>query len=505
MRNNFEFCVRLKLIFLLLSSFGLGGAIGQEPGPNVIQWSQFRGQNAAGIAEGQTTVPVEFGPKKNLLWKTEVPSGASSPCIWENRIFLTAYDRSSKKLEVICTDRSNGKIVWRRAVEVDNIEKVHAASSPASGTAATDGEHVYVYFGSRGLLCYDFDGELIWSIDMPIPITRNGSGTSPVVVGDLVLLNRDQKNDPHLLAVDKTNGDVVWKHVFHFAPGILTEGYATPIIHHDQVILHTHEGIRAISLSEGKSIWQVNTITTGCSTPVIFGNNLFVATWQNLGEPSLRRKIPTFEDLKEYDKDQDGTIGFDEFPWKFLLFDRPEAVDEKGVQLPLRFLLGSVDDDKNRKLTQQEWDKFTQQWAGDVKDHGLLSIKLGGEGNVSETHVSVLEKQSIPEVPSPLVHDGRIYMIKNGGIVNCLDAETGKGLFKQRISARGSYYASPIVVGDNIYLTSGQGVVTVLRAADELDVIAMNDLSERIMATPAAVDGTLYIRTDEHLYAFSLR
>ncbi len=237
--------------------------------------------------------------------------------------------------------------------------------------------------------------------------------------------------------------------------------------HHDQVILHTHEGIRAISLSEGKSIWQVNTMTTGCSTPVIFGNNLFVATWQNLGEPSLRRKIPTFEDLKEYDKDQDGTIGFDEFPGKFLLFDRPEADDEKGVQLPLRFLLGSVDDDKNRKLTQQEWDKFTQQWAGDVKDHGLLSIKLGGEGNVSETHVSVLEKQSIPEVPSPLVHDGRIYMIKNGGIVNCLDAETGKGLFKQRISARGSYYASPIVVGDNIYLTSGQGVVTVLRAADE--------------------------------------
>jgi outer membrane protein assembly factor BamB len=362
---------------------------------------------------------------------------------------------------------------------------------------------LYAYFGSRGLLCYDLEGNPVWSIDMPVPVTRNGSGTSPVVTGDVVLLNRDQENDPHLLAVNKATGEVVWKHPHLFAGGFHTEGYATPILWNGQVILHTHEGIRAIALGDGKLIWQVNTSSTGCSTPVISGNKLFVATWQNLGEEALRQKLPTFELLLEHDTDDSGAITFEEFPNKYLLFDRPEAVDEKGVRAPLRMLLGMIDADQDRELTEKEWKQFSQRFSTHITDHGLLSIELGGEGDVTETHVSVLEKKNIPEVPSPLVHQGRIYMVKNGGIVNCLDATSGDGLYRKRISASGSYYASPIAVGDKIYLASGQGVVTVLRAGDKLDVIAENDLSERIMATPAAVNDTLYVRTNEHLYAFA--
>lgn len=469
----------------------------------VVQWTQFRGPNSSGIARDQNHVPIELGPQTNVRWKTPLPPSASSPCIWDDRVFLTGFNKASQSLEVICLDRGDGKILWRRDAGAEKIEKVHAASTPASGTVTTDGQRIYAYFGSRGLLCFDFEGNPVWSIDMPVPATRNGSGTSPVIAGQVVLLNRDQRNDPHLLAVDRATGDVVWKHPHVFGPGMLTEGYATPILWNDQVILHTHEGIRAIALSDGKPVWQVNVSTTGCSTPVISGNKLFVATWQNMGEEGLRQKLPKFEQLLKHDADENGTIAFQEFPGKYLVFDRPEARDEQHVSLPLRMILGMVDSDQDRELTKEEWQTFAQRFSTFITDHGLLSIELGGEGDVTETHVTVLERKNIPEVPSPLAHQGRIYMVKNGGIVTCLDATSGDVLYRKRIPASGSYYASPIAVGDHIYLASGKGVITVLRGGEKLDVMAENDLGERIMATPAAVDETLYVRTNDHLYAFA--
>lgn len=137
-----------------------------------------------------------------------------------------------------------------------------------------------------------------------------------------------------------------------------------------------------------------------------------------------------------------------------------------------------------------------------LNDHGLLSIDLGGKGDITKTHVTVIETRNIPEVPSALAHQGRIYLVKDGGIVNCFDAKLGKRLFRTRLAATGSYFASPIAVNDRIYLTSVAGRITVLLAGDEYGVIAANDLSERILATPAVVDGTLYVRTLQHLYAF---
>ena len=503
MPHSIALSIRVLLIICICAVAADGQDDAEPSSSDVVRWTQFRGPNCSGDAGKQDGVPIEFGPATNVHWKTPLTPGASSPCIWGDRIFLTGFDRVKQQLEVLCLDRTDGRILWRTEVKTDTIEKVHSASTPASGTIATDGERVYAYFGSRGLLCYDNEGEMVWSIEMPVPSTRNGSGTSPVVAGDVVLLNRDLPQDPHLLAVNKVTGETVWKHPHLFGPGILTEGYATPIIWKDQVILHTHEGIRAIALSSGKAVWQVNALTTGCSTPVISGNQLYVATWQNLGEPALRREIPSFEQLKEHDADENGAIGFEEFPGNYLLFDRPEAADEKNVRLPIKMVLGMADKDQNRELTEEEWKGFGGLFSSFMGDHGLLSIELGGQGNVTETHVKVLEKKNIPEVPSPLAHQDRIYLVKNGGIVSCVETGSGEVLYRKRISASGSYYASPIAVGDRIYLASGQGVITVLQAGDTLDVIATNDLSERILATPAAVDDTLYVRTDGHLFAFT--
>src|SRR5215813_7386564 len=111
-------------------------------------WPQFRGPNSSGLGTGKP--PVHFDPGRNVQWKTAVGSGLSSPIIWADRVFLTEFDQASQKLATLALDRRTGNILWRRAVEVEKMEKVHPISSPAAPTPATDGERVYVYFGSYG-------------------------------------------------------------------------------------------------------------------------------------------------------------------------------------------------------------------------------------------------------------------------------------------------------------------------------------------------------------------
>jgi outer membrane protein assembly factor BamB len=136
---------RVSLITLLaivvLSNFAV---VAQQGGK--ASWPQFRGPNSSGLGGGQP--PVHFGPDQNVRWKTPVGPGLSSPIIWDRRIFLTEFDRANKQLTTLCIDRRTGKILWRRTVAPEQIEKVHEISSPAGSTPVTDGERVYVYFGS---------------------------------------------------------------------------------------------------------------------------------------------------------------------------------------------------------------------------------------------------------------------------------------------------------------------------------------------------------------------
>ena len=113
-------------------------------------------------------------------------SGLSSPIIWEGRVFLTEFDRAKRQLATLCIDRRTGKILWRRTVAAAQIEKVHEISSPAGATPATDGERVYVYFGSYGLVCYDLNGNQKWERRLPLPENPYGAVASPIIAGELL-------------------------------------------------------------------------------------------------------------------------------------------------------------------------------------------------------------------------------------------------------------------------------------------------------------------------------
>src|SRR5262249_61116877 len=114
-------------------------------------------------------------------------------------------------------------------------------------------------------------------------------------------------------------------------------------------------------------------------------------------------------------------------------------------------------------------------------NHGLLAIRPEGES----ASIVWRENVSIPEVPSPLLYNGRIYLVRNGGVVTCLDAASGKLIFRARVGAPGAYFASPIAAAGRVYVASSEGVVTVFAAGkDQLEGLARNDLGEKRVSAP---------------------
>ena len=407
---------------------------------STADWPQFRGPNSSGIGDGKP--PVEFGPSQGVLWKTAVRSGLSSPIIARGRVFLTEFDRATKQLSTLCIDQRTGKILWRRAVAPAEIEKVHEMSSPAAPTPATDGERVYVYFGSYGLLSYDFDGKLAWERQFPLSGNIYGAVASPIVAGDLVVLNHQGK-EAYLLGVNRRDGKTIWKtdrSKFQF-------GWSTPVHWRhdgiDEIVVlggdfEPNQRLMAYDLKDGAERWWVAGLPPcGKSTPVIGNDMVFFAAPDIILDVAAEKRNP-----------------------------------ERAAQI----------------------------YANNASR--VMAIRPGGKGEVNQTHVAWTQTKGVPGVPSPLYYNGRIYTVQNGGIVFSRIAKTGELAYSGRTGAMGYYYSSPIAADNKIYVASEEGVVVVLDGGEELKVLARNKLDGQILATPAIVDGKIYVRTEGHLYAF---
>ena len=229
-----------------------------------------------------------------------------------------------------------------------------------------------------------------------------------------------------------------------------------------------------------------------------------VGTWVNrraMHYPGDRRRDGVHHLLQhEYDKDKDGKLTLEEVRPNKSILSRYDA-DGEGDH-PLWGFFRFLDADKSGKLTVKEWSKMISFLNSFQQENALMAIQPGDE----EKQAEIVWKHAygVPECPSPLYYKGRIYMVKNGGIVSCLDAKTGELKYQDKLRSGGPFYSSPVVGDKKIYVSSARGVVVVFEPGDTLKVLAQNDLKERIMATPAIVDGTIYIRTEKNLYAFGL-
>ena len=403
-------------------------------------WPQFRGPNASGIGGGKP--PIYFGPSQNVLWKTAVGAGLSSPIIWAERIFLTEFDQESQKLTTLCIDRRTGKVLWRREVAVEKIEKVHQISSPAGPTPATDGERVYAYFGSYGLVCYDLDGNLKWERQLPLPKNPYGATASPIVAGELLVLNH-QGTNAYLLAVNRRDGQTVWqtdRSAFKF-------GWSTPVHwRHDEideiVVLggdfEPNQRLMAYDLATGAERWWVAGLPPcGKSTPVIGGGLVFLAA--------------------------------------------PDIILEQAAEK------------RNPERASQFYAK---------NKNALMAVRPGSTGEVAQANIAWSDRKGVPGVPSPLYYEGRLYTFKDGGLAFCHAADTGELLYDERLGTLGYYYSSPVAADHRIYIASAEGVVTVIDAGAKLNVLATNKLDSAILATPALAGDNIYVRTESHLCAF---
>src|SRR6266850_1316412 len=422
------------LLLLLICVSGADGA--------TAAWPQFRGPRGLGIAESYA--PIYFNASSNVLWKTDLPAGNSSPCIWDEHIFLTAFENT--KLETLCVDRKDGHILWRRTAPVDKVEPAHRLGSPATPTPACDGKSVYVYFGSFGLLAYDHSGQERWRKPLQTPVVEFGNSASPILAGDRLIQVCDQDDGSYLLAVDAGTGKTLWR----IERPEFRRSFATPLIWHhgnvQELVVPGSIWLKSYNLSDGSERWTYSgTSRVACSSPAAGDDLLFNTSWNVGGDADSRITMPPFEEMaRDNDKDKDGRLTINELP--------------SG---PVRERFSQMDINKDNFVTRAEWEMMRDMFA--KAGNAVLAIRAGGKGDVTATHLAWKSTRSLPYVSSPLFYEGRLYTFKNGGLASCYEARTGKVLYQdERVGAAGDYYSSALAAGENIYIASEKGIVMVL-------------------------------------------
>jgi outer membrane protein assembly factor BamB len=494
----------IALLVAALSMFAATGAAAED-------WPQFRGPNGSGVS-ASTGLPEVFGPEKNVVWKTPLPPGHSSPVVTRDRVFVTAYAEEkavggqqsangakgdarekSHKLLVICLDRQTGKLLWQREVPRARAGRLQNVNNPASPSPVTDGANVYVFFQEFGLVSYDGAGRERWRLPLGPFNMFYGFGASPILVEDKVILPVDQDSpSSYLIAVDKTSGRVRWKVE---RPAVIS-GYSTPIIYQPkqgpkQIVIPESFQLSAYSVADGKRVWWVRGLA--CEMKSIAssdGEYVYINGWgfpQNQPGEQIGT-IPLEEALARYDKNNDKLIA------------KSEVTGAEKMDKMLRAAFEAFDMDRDEKLNAKDWEVFRGMMAS---ENGLLAIRLGGQGDQTATAIRWRYQRPVPQVPSTLLYKGVLYMINDSGIMLSFDPATG-GVIKQgRLQgAIDKYFASPVAADGKVFLVGQGGQVSVLKAAGDWEVLAVNELDDEVFATPAIADGRVYIRTRSALYSF---
>ena len=414
-------------------------------------WPMWRGAGGMGVAAEGANPVIEWGEGKNIKWKVKLAgSGTASPVVWGDRIFVQTAIATGKKGEaaaqpavaqpaavggrgglsrapsgvyqfvLMCLDRRDGKVMWQKVVRE---EMPHEGHHPDHGFASyspvTDGKVVVAFFGSRGLHCFDMEGNLKWAKDfgrMKIKMAF-GEGCSPTLYGGKVIVNWDHEGEDFIVAMETETGKELWR-----TARDEETSWATPVVvEHEgksQVVTSATKRIRSYDVQTGKLLWECGGLTANVIPSPVAGDGIVYA-------------------------------------------------------------------------------------ASGFRGNALLAIRLGRSGDLTGTDaIAWSSKKGTPYVPSPLLYGGRLYLFAgNTGSLTCVEAKTGKVLIDgKRIEGLEGVYASPVGVGGRVYVVGRNGVTVVIRNSDALEVLATNQLEERIDASPAVVGNELLLRGREFLY-----
>lgn len=444
-------------------------------------WPQFRGPNSAGVSN-DTGLPAKLSPTDNVVWKTPLPPGHSSPILTGDRIFVTAIDQ--EKLFVIALDRGTGKIVWRREVPRPRSQKMHLMNDPASPSPVSDGKNVYAFFTDFGLISYGFDGNERWRLALGPFNNPFGMGASPVLAGDILVQNCDSETGSFIAGIDVKTGKLKWRTERPES----TRGFSTPLIWTSpegmqQALVPGTGQLTAYAVKTGVPVWWVRGLTWQLKpTPVMQGDVIYVLGWAGGSDTGQQEELPDFAWLKnKFDANGDGKVSLE------------EITDPK--------LKNEIDLDTDGFVNESEW-KFYR--AKRLSQNSLMAVKLGGQGDMTEKNRLWMYAKSLPNAPSPLLYEGVIYLMKEGGILTTVDPANGAPLKQMRLrNAIDEFYSSPTGADGKVYTVSRNGHVTVLKAGREPEILETGDMEDECFASPAAVDGKIYVRTKTALYCFA--
>ena len=436
----------------------------QGSGDNA-NWPQWRGPDANGMARGDA--PLRFSDTENVKWKTPIPGrGQSTPVVWGDRIFLTtaipvageprpatpppapavqatpaestqgrrgpggfgggnAGPQQEHRFEVLCVSRASGKILWQKTASVARPHEGYHSTygSFASNSPVTDGKRLYAFFGSRGVYCYDFEGNILWEKDLGVQMRTHmqfGEGTPAALHVDRLLLKFDHNAGSFLVALDKNTGKEIWR----VNRDEMTSWSGPLVVEHQgrrQIIVSASNKVRAYDFQSGSLLWEC----AGLGANVI-----------------------------------------------------PDPVHQNGIVYVM----------------------------SGYRNPNLLAIRLGKEGDLTGTDAILWSQtRGLSYTPSPLLHDNRLYLLTDSGMMSCFNATTGEAFYHQvRLPKPYNFKASPVGAGGRIYLASEDGDVVVLKMGQEFEVLATNTLEDQMfVASPVIVGGELLLRSQNQLFCIS--
>ncbi len=432
-------------------------------------------------------VPDRLDSPDALRWRIPLDSGHSSPIVCKNRIFLTTFNASREELATLALDFETGRILWKQIAPASGIEEYNRTTgNAAQATPACDGSRVYVFFGSYGLLCYDLDGKLLWDHRMGPFQDEYGSASSPVLIDGRVIVQQDHDVDSYLMALDGRSGRVLWKTERPDA----VRSYSTPAVWtrngRKELLVAGALELAGYDPSDGKKLWWTDGLARiVIPTPVPSGDTVYMASWAPGGDGIWQSGMePWPEALRRWDRNGDGRLSRYEV-------GNPDA--------RMRFF--RIDTDQSGDLDSEEWKRQAAVFRR--AQNGTLAVKPSVAGGRQDGSAIVWKyARGAPYVATPLLDQGTLWLVKDGGIVTKIAAATGKVLQEKRLPAIGNYYASPVSAAGKVFFAGEQGTVSILADDPDWRVISSHNFGERIYATPLVAGGCLFIRTEKALYCF---
>lgn len=408
-------------------------------------WPHWRGPHFDGISQG-ADLPLAWTysseKQENIRWRVDLPGpGGATPIVWNDRIFVTSTDSESDALHVIAFDLQ-GKQVWAVQPDRGKVEvfpQFAHETNAAAPSPVTDGEHLWVLFGTSRLHRLDWDGKVTWTVDLAerygTPKTYFGLSASPLLLDGKLYFHLLHTDAQLVLALDAATGKEIWKHERSTdATGECLHSYASVIPYQPpgqdeaQVVVHGADYVTGHALQDGSEVWRFGTLN-----PKEDYNSFFRLVATPVANQDGLLVVPTAK--------RGPVFGL-----------QPQTVTVDGV---------------TSQSMQQTW-------------------KLD---------------QGTPDVPSPIAADGLIYLSGENGRLTVLDAVSGETVYAERVH-QGQHRGSPVLADGKLYLTSADGTVSVVKPGRKYELLAQNSVEgERLAASPAFSSGTIYLRTYDALFA----